>query len=197
MDFHYDSQHRRYLLQFMRIFSDIKVRNGPDTNGIYTLSRVPIVYGDPSWVVAQLLKGASENTLMPAPMFSAYIESIKMAPDRRQDTMFVGKVSTLERGIQGTSPAVCDNNQSPVYTSKAGIRYDVDRYMPVPYDMYLKLDCWTTNTSNKMQIAEQQKGKEIEKKNILLPKKVQHPKELEEHVISQLKKNFACGKEPI
>ena len=155
MDFHYDSQHRRYLLQFMRIFSDIKVRNGPDTNGIYTLSRVPIVYGDPSWVVAQLLKGASENTLMPAPMFSAYIESIKMAPDRRQDTMFVGKVSTLERGIQGTSPAVCDNNQSPVYTSKAGIRYDVDRYMPVPYDMYLKLDCWTTNTSNKMQIAEQ------------------------------------------
>ena len=46
-------------------------------------------------------------------------------------------------------------------------------------------------------LAEQQKGKEIEKKNILLPKKVQHPKELEEHVISQLKKNFACGKEPI
>jgi hypothetical protein len=27
--------------------------------------------------------------------------------------------------------------------------------MPVPYDLYLKLDCWTTNTLNKMQLWEQ------------------------------------------
>jgi len=46
-------------------------------------------------------------------------------------------------------------------------------------------------------LAEQQKGKELEKKNILLPKKMQNPKELEVHVITQLKKNFACGKEPV
>jgi hypothetical protein len=130
----------------MRIFSDIKIRNGPDTNGLYTITRVPLVYGDPSWVVAQLIKGGSENTLMPAPMFSVYIDNIKMAPDRRQDTQFVGKVSTLERQF---------DNQTQTYGTGPGIRYDVDRYMPVPYDMYLKLDCWTTNTTNKMQIAEQ------------------------------------------
>jgi hypothetical protein len=130
----------------MRIFSDIKIRNGPDANGLYTISRVPLVYGDPSWVVAQIIKGGSENTLMPAPMFSVYIDNIKMAPDRRQDTQFVGKVSTVERQF---------DNQTQTYGSGPGIRYDVDRYMPVPYDMYLKLDCWTTNTTNKMQIAEQ------------------------------------------
>ena len=73
----------------MRIFSDIKVRNGPDANGLYTITRVPVVYGDPSWVVAQIIKGASENTLMPAPMFSVYIDNIKMVPERRQDTQFV------------------------------------------------------------------------------------------------------------
>lgn len=130
----------------MRIFSDIKVRNGPDANGLYTISRVPIVYGDPSWVVAQLIKGASENTLMPSPMFSAYIDNIKMSPERRQDTQFVGKVSTVEREF---------NNQTQSYGQGPGIRYDVDRYMPVPYDITFKLDCWTTNTTNKLQIMEQ------------------------------------------
>jgi transcription-repair coupling factor (superfamily II helicase) len=46
-------------------------------------------------------------------------------------------------------------------------------------------------------LAEQQKGKVLEKKNLLLPKKAQNPKELEAHVISQLKKNFVCDKEPV
>jgi transcription-repair coupling factor (superfamily II helicase) len=41
-------------------------------------------------------------------------------------------------------------------------------------------------------LAEQQKGKLITKLTLLLPKKVQKPKELEEHVIEQLKKNFPC-----
>lgn len=146
MDFFYDAQYRRYLLQFMRIFSNIKVRNGPDANGLYTISTVPIVYGDPSSMVAQIIKGASENTMLPVPMFSVYIDSIKMSPDRRQDTQFVGKISTVEREF---------NPATQSYSSRPGIRYDVDRYMPVPYDMYLKLDCWTSNTTTKMQISEQ------------------------------------------
>src|SRR5277367_986544 len=97
MDFFYDGQTRRYLLQFMRIFAEMRVRNGPDSNNIYTIQRVPILYGDPSAVVAQIIKGASENTLLPSPLFSAYIENIEMAPDRRQDTQFVRKISTVER----------------------------------------------------------------------------------------------------
>lgn len=146
MDFFYDGQIRRYLLQFMRIFSDIKIRNGPDQNGLYTLTRVPIVYGDPSWVVANLIKGASENTLMPAPMFSAYIDTIEMNHDRRQDSKFVGKVSTVERKF---------NPETQQYEEGPGIRYDVERYMPTPYDVYFKLDCWTTSMTHKLQIFEQ------------------------------------------
>lgn len=46
-------------------------------------------------------------------------------------------------------------------------------------------------------LAEQQLGKNLEKKNVLLPKKVQSPKELELHVIEQLQKNFRCTKNPI
>ncbi len=146
MDFFYDSQTRRYLLQFMRIFSDIRVRNGPDANGLYTIQRVPILYGDPSAITAQLIKGVSENTLMPSPLFSAWIENIKPQPNRRQDTQYVGKISTIEREF---------NAQSQTYGSGPGVRQDVERYMPVPYDITFKLDCWTTNTNTKLQIMEQ------------------------------------------
>ena len=139
-------QHRRYLLQFMRIFSDIKVRNGPDANGLYSITRIPLLYGDPSYMVAQLIKGASDKTVMPSPMFSVYIDSIRMAPNRRQDSQFVGKVSTVEREF--------DKNTN-TYGDGPGIRYDIDRYMPVQYDMYFKLDCWTTNTTSKLQVMEQ------------------------------------------
>ena len=146
MDFFYDAQIRRYLVQFMRIFSNIKIRNGPDANGLYTIQRVPIMYGDPSWMVAQLIKGASENTLLPNPMFSAYIDSIKMAPNRRQDTQYVGKVSTVEREFDALTQT---------YGSGPGVRQDVDRYMPVPYDAFFKLDVWTPNITTKLQIFEQ------------------------------------------
>lgn len=146
MDFFYDAQIRRYLLQFMRIFSNIKVRNGPDANGLYTIQRVPILYGDPSYMVAQLIKGASENTMLPSPIFSAYIDSIKMNDKRRQDSQFVGKVSTVEREY---------NSQTETYGPNPGVRQDVERYMPVPWDITFKLDVWTTNTATKLQIFEQ------------------------------------------
>lgn len=146
MDFFYDSQIRRYLVQFMRIFSDIKVRNGPDANGLYTIQRVPIMYGDPSFMVAQIIKGQSENTMLPNPMFSAYIDSIKISPERRQDTQYVGKVSTIEREF---------NRQTQSYGTGPGMRQDVERYMPVPYDLYLKLDVWTSNITTKLQLFEQ------------------------------------------
>jgi len=145
-DFFYDGQTRRYLLQFMRIFSDIKVRNGPDANGLYTIQRVPIMYGDPSSMVAQLIKGASENTMLPSPMFSAYIDGIKMNEKRRMDPQFVGKSSVMERKFDPLTQE---------YGAGSGVRQDVERYMPVPYDFTFKLDVWTTNVTTKLQILEQ------------------------------------------
>jgi transcription-repair coupling factor (superfamily II helicase) len=41
-------------------------------------------------------------------------------------------------------------------------------------------------------LAEQQMGKQLNKQTILLPKKLQKPKELEEYVITQLAKYFSC-----
>jgi transcription-repair coupling factor (superfamily II helicase) len=46
--------------------------------------------------------------------------------------------------------------------------------------------------SNLSFIAEQQMGKQLNKQTILLPKKMQTPKELESYVIAQLAKHFVC-----
>ena len=146
MDFFFDNQTRRYLLMFMRIFSDIKVRNGPDANGLYSIIRVPIVYGDPSSMVAQLIKGASENTMLPSPMFSAYIADIQLNDKRRQDSQLVSKASAMERKFDA---------KTQTYGTESGVRQDVERYMPVPYDFTFKLDVWTTNITTKLQIFEQ------------------------------------------
>jgi len=159
MDFAYDGQVRRYLVQFMRIFSSLKIRNGPDANGFYTLTTVPVIYGDSSNQVAQIIKGQSENTLIPSPLMSVTIESIKPQPNRRQDTQFVRKATTMSREFNppgsSSGPINCDTNGQGSYGSGPGVRYQIESYMAVPYDMMLKLDIWTTNTLNKLQLLEQ------------------------------------------
>ena len=130
----------------MRIFSDLKIRNGPDANGLYTIQRVPIMFGDPSSMVAQLIKGASENTLLPSPMFSAYIDGVKMNDKRRMSPQYVGKASVMEREF---------NALTQTYGTGPGVRQDIERYMPVPYDFTFKLDLWTTNVTTKLQLLEQ------------------------------------------
>lgn len=144
MDFFYDAQIRRYLVQFMRIFSEIKHRAGPDANGNYSVERVPIMYGDPSLIVAQTIKGASANTLLPTPMFSAYITDIKHSSERRASPQLQDTVSILEREFVNGD-----------YTSEQGNWVDVKRYMPVPYDITMQLDIWTTNVNTKLQLLEQ------------------------------------------
>jgi hypothetical protein len=144
MNYFYDNQFERYLLQFMRIFSDISVRYGPDENGAYELKRIPIVNGAMSRHVANILKNGSENTLISTPMFSAYIKEIELDPARRSDTTFTHAISRAHREFV--------NGQ---YTSKSGNRITIERFMPVPYKLTFMLDILTSNIQSKMQILEQ------------------------------------------
>lgn len=135
-NFFYDGQIRRYLVQFIRIFADLSISE--NRGGSTVTERVPVMYGDPSRMVANILRGGSDNTLMPSPMMSVWIQNIAMAPARRQDPQWVGKINATERN--GT---------------EQGNKYTIERHMPVPYDLTLQLDIWTTSTTTKMQIIEQ------------------------------------------
>lgn len=143
MNYFYDAQLKRYLLQFIRIFSDLKIEE--QRNGGTVHERVPVLYGDPSRMVANILRNNSENTIMPSPAMSVWIQSLEQDPGRRQDTTFVSKKNINERGIDANGE----------YTDEIGNQYSLERLMPVPYKLTLQLDLWTTNTTTKMQIVEQ------------------------------------------
>lgn len=146
MDFFYDKQIESYLLQFIRIFSELKIESDPDENGVRVQRRVPVKYGDMSRMVGHIIKDNNQNVVLPSPNMAAYISSLKPAPKRRNDTQFVGTMSGTEKFF---------NEETQQYEPKPGNKYTVYRYMPVPYDLELKLDITTPNTQTKLQILEQ------------------------------------------
>lgn len=144
--FFYDAQIRRFLIQFMRIVSNFEVEFGKDRDGTRTLQRVPVYYGDPSRQAATIMRGNSENIMNAVPAMSVYISGFTYQQERMQEPSFVSKMSIRERQY---------DPETGLYDSQQGDSYTVERLMPVPYDLEVKLDIWTSNTEQKMQLIEQ------------------------------------------
>lgn len=142
----YSGQTRRFLAQFIRVMSGFKVYFGRDTNGNEIYRTVPCTYGDPSRQVAQIMRSNSANTSLTVPQISCYITSLEYARDRIQEPYFVKKVQVIERAID---PETGD------YMNAPGNKFTVERLMPVPYDLTVKADIWTSSTDQKMQLLEQ------------------------------------------
>jgi hypothetical protein len=144
--FFYDGQLRRFLVQFMRIVSGIDVEFGKNSQGVKSLQRVPVYYGDQSRQAAVILKGNSENTLNAVPAMAVYIDGLNYDQSRMQEPNFVSKMHLREREF---------DSDTGMYNSNQGDSYTIERLMPVPYKLSVKLDIWTSNTEQKMQIIEQ------------------------------------------
>jgi hypothetical protein len=144
LDFWYDEQIKRYLIQIIRVFSNFQVREYTK-NGV-SYNRVPARYGDSSRLVAHLLRNNSENIVNNAPQIAVSIQSIQPARDRTAEPFLVDTQQVAERNFDTV------NN---TYTSEQGNLYTTQRYMPVPYNMTIQVDVWTTNTDTKLQLLEQ------------------------------------------
>lgn len=144
--FFYDEQIRRYILQFLRIFAELKIEIPPDEDGNRVQKRIPIRYGDMSRMVAQILRDNSQNVSLSAPAFAGYVTNIEIDTTQRRDTTNVNPVRAIERTY---------NTQTGLYESTQGNRYTIERHMPVPYHLTMNLDLWTTNQTDKMQLWEQ------------------------------------------
>ena len=142
----YSGQIRRFLGQFIRVMSGFKVKFGRDENGNEVFRVVPCTYGDPSRQVAQIMRANSANTALTVPQISCYITDMKYSRERIQEPNFVKKVQVIERAID---PA------SGLYINAPGNKFTVERLMPVPYDLTVKADIWTSSTDQKLQLLEQ------------------------------------------
>jgi hypothetical protein len=144
--FFYDGQIRRFLVQFIRIVSNFDVEFGKDRDGTRTLQRVPVYYGDASRQAQTILRSNSENIMNAVPAMSAYISALTYDQSRMQEPYHVSKMQIRERQY---------DPDTGLYNSNQGDSYTVERLMPVPYKLEVKLDIWTSNTEQKMQLIEQ------------------------------------------
>ena len=144
----YDEQIRRYILQFIRIFSGFTVKTGKKMNDGVTdyYIRTPARYGDVYRMAATIMKGNSENIINSAPFISCWIQSLQPDRSRVQEPFFNDAVAVTERKFD-------ENTQK--YTNAEGNRYNVKRLMPVTYLLNMQVDVWTSNTDQKLQLMEQ------------------------------------------
>ena len=144
LDYWYDGQVKRYLQQLIRIFSNFQVAENTSSGVNY--NTVPCRYADQSRMVAQILRNNSENVIASAPFIACSIQSLQVARDRIHEPNFVSTQQVAERQF---------NTDTGEYETGQGNLYTVQRYMPVPYNLTLQVDVWTTNTDTKLQILEQ------------------------------------------
>ena len=145
--FFYDQQIRRFLLQFARIFSNFQVEYGRNEAGQNdTLVRVPVRYGDSSRQAQTIIQQNSANELNSTPLMTFYITDLKYNRAMIQEPSFVSTIAVRQR----TYDSITDT-----YETTQGNAFSIDRLMPVPFELTLKLDMWTSNTNQKMQLLEQ------------------------------------------
>lgn len=144
LDYWYDEQVKRYLLQLVRIFSNFKVKENTK-NGV-SYNRVPARYGDSSRMVASILRNNSENVINSAPFIAVTIQSLQPARDRTHEPFLVSTSQVAEREY---------DTDTGSYGTSQGNLYTTQRYMPVPYNLTIQVDIWTTNTDTKLQLMEQ------------------------------------------
>lgn len=144
--FFYDSQIRRFLIQFGKIFSNWEVTKGKDPAGNEILVRVPIMYGDSSRQAATIIANNSASNLPSAPLITYYISALEYNQKWAQDPTFVDKINVRQRAY---------NQETQQYETVQGQAFTVERLMPVPYTLRITVDFWTTNYNQKLQLIEQ------------------------------------------
>ena len=144
--FFYDKQIRRFLTQFIRIMSNFQVQLSNDEQGHAVYQRVPVFYGDASRQASQILRQNSENTIKAVPAMAVHINQLTYDRERVQEPNFVSKMNIRTRAY---------DEATGEYTDQQGGTYTVERLMPVPYKLTLKVDVWTSNTEQKLQLLEQ------------------------------------------
>jgi hypothetical protein len=147
--FFYDSQIRRFLLQFTRMLSNFQVEYGRDEAGNVTedtLVRVPIRYGDASRQAQTIIQQNSANQMPSTPLMTYYVGALTYDRERVQEPYFVDRINVRQRYY---------DVETNTYEVTQGNAFTVERLMPVPYKLSLNLDIWTSNTNQKMQLLEQ------------------------------------------
>ena len=142
----YDKQIRRYIQQFIRLFSGFSVQMGKDDTGLPIMQLVPVRYGDINRMAAHITRENSENIVNTVPFISCYVTNLAMSPELRTMPGHVDKVHVIEKKIDDVTGETLN---------QPGNRYTIERHNPVTYMLSMNCDIWSSNTEQKLQLMEQ------------------------------------------
>jgi hypothetical protein len=131
----------------MRILGGFSVKTGKDREGNESYIQVPVRYGDINRMAGHIMKNQSENAINTVPFISCYVTDLQISSERRLNPTHVDKVRVYEKKFDAEAGSYIDG--------EVGNTYTIERYMPVPYDLTVQVDIWTSNTDQKLQIMEQ------------------------------------------
>jgi len=142
----YDKQIRRYIQQFIRLFSGFSVQMGKDDTGLPIMQLVPVRYGDINRMAAHITRENSENIVNTVPFISCYVTNLAMSPELRTLPGHIDKVHVIEKKV---------NDVTGETSNEPGNRYTIERHNPVTYMLSMNCDIWSSNTEQKLQLMEQ------------------------------------------
>lgn len=146
IDFFYDGQLRRFMLQVVRAFSGFQYETGLLADDTREQRVVPCRMASQNKQVGIILRNNSENSILAVPMITVFIKELEAERSRTQAPGFVSTVQVQERAV---------DEDTGEYTGEAGSSYTVERVMPHPLTATVQVDIWTSNELQKHQLFEQ------------------------------------------
>lgn len=138
MNYYYNHQIKKHIVQFMEIFRGFEVKTGRTKDGIVKSIDVPVMYGSMDRVSAAIAAGNTQNQPMRLPVVSAYLRDINMASDRYKG---VDTIKTMS------------------YTPIGGVFPEdtktISQVMPTPFKLSMELKIYSSNLDSQLQILEQ------------------------------------------
>lgn len=137
--YYYNAQIRKYIVQFMAIFSGLQVSVGKnDFEQQTNLVSVPIIYGAMDRVVAAIKAENTQNKPIRVPLLATEVTSMELDPE-------------LRRGV-GTTLKTVDLPLGGVFPNDLRT---ITKFMPIPYRMGMEVAFISSNSDQQFQMMEQ------------------------------------------
>ena len=136
--YYYNQQLKKYILQFMAIFSGLQVQVGKTGTLEERLISVPIHYTTTDRVVAAIKGDNTQNKPLRLPVMSVYKRNLSLDMSRAKG------VGAERRNVFTPVGGLVPNDTEVVY-----------QRMPVPYKLEMELSIYCSNTDQEFQILEQ------------------------------------------
>lgn len=136
--YYYNQQLKKYVLQFMAVFSGLQVMVGKSATQDERLINVPIHYATTDRVVAAIKGLNTQNAPLRLPVMSAWVKNLDIEMSRAKGT---------------------GGERRNTYVPVGGLVPDdvrvIHQRMPVPYTLDMELGIYCSNSDQEFQLLEQ------------------------------------------